>query len=230
MTGPDAPDPLTLAAELAARPKPAEERYPYAGGPLAWTHAVPLALVGIGQALTEIHGELVAQRTVREDAAGRTGYEAHGKPGHPDEATGALLRDSLAAMERVGCQFDRCPGPDVEPVDMHTCHVCELIRRLGEHLAAEPAAVPAAQELTVDGIQFDNARSRDRYLAIRALDEEQILYLARSNPYALKRRGDALYLRVADENTNPEWVVARAAGVAFANGWIDHAEHDRLTR
>ncbi|GAA0550077.1 hypothetical protein GCM10010172_35190 [Paractinoplanes ferrugineus] len=42
----------------------------------------------------------------------------------------ALLAESLEALERVGCQVDFCDGPTLEPVDMRTCFVCELIAKL----------------------------------------------------------------------------------------------------
>jgi hypothetical protein len=42
----------------------------------------------------------------------------------------ALMAATLESLERVGCQFDHCPGPDVPPVDMMTCHVCDVLRKL----------------------------------------------------------------------------------------------------
>lgn len=41
-----------------------------------------------------------------------------------------MLRDALAALESTGCQYWACPGPDVPPVSMKTCHVCWEIRRI----------------------------------------------------------------------------------------------------
>lgn len=85
-------------------------------------------------------------------------------------------------------------------------------------------------QFTVDGIRFDNARARDTYVKLKALPEEKILYLARSDGYRLKNRMDATYRQVADEDTNPDWVTATAASFALTRGWIDQEEHDRLTR
>lgn len=93
-----------------------------------------------------------------------------------------------------------------------------------------PTAAPTPDELTVDGIRFDNVQSRDRYVALKELDELHLLYLARSDGYQLKRRSDPTYLSVADEHTNPEWVTSIAARVALTKGWIDAHEHDILTR
>jgi hypothetical protein len=44
--------------------------------------------------------------------------------------TTVLITESLSVMERVGCQFDMCTGPTLEPVDMRTCYVCELAAKL----------------------------------------------------------------------------------------------------
>lgn len=41
-----------------------------------------------------------------------------------------LLAESLDALERVGCQFDFCDGPTLEPAELRTCFVCELIAKL----------------------------------------------------------------------------------------------------
>jgi len=45
-----------------------------------------------------------------------------------------LLVESLATLEHVGCQFWACEGPTLEPIDMVTCRVCELIARLRDTL------------------------------------------------------------------------------------------------
>jgi hypothetical protein len=41
-----------------------------------------------------------------------------------------LMAATIETLERVGCQFDHCPGPDVPPQDMMTCYVCDVLRRL----------------------------------------------------------------------------------------------------
>lgn len=43
---------------------------------------------------------------------------------------GDLLAESIEAFERLGCQFDFCDGPTLEPIDMRTCFVCDLLARL----------------------------------------------------------------------------------------------------
>lgn len=54
----------------------------------------------------------------------------------PDAVT--LLTEAVEAMERTGCQFDMCPGSDVEPQDMMTCYACATVRRLRQALASQP--------------------------------------------------------------------------------------------
>ena len=41
-----------------------------------------------------------------------------------------LLREVIDTLERVGCQFDHCDGPTLEPVDMITCHACATLARV----------------------------------------------------------------------------------------------------
>lgn len=36
----------------------------------------------------------------------------------------ARLRESQDALDRAGCQFAYCEGPDVPPIDMRTCFRC----------------------------------------------------------------------------------------------------------
>lgn len=52
-----------------------------------------------------------------------------------------LLLDALESLERCGCQFDFCPGPDKRPVPMMTCHACDMIRRLRRRLGVVGGAV-----------------------------------------------------------------------------------------
>ncbi len=44
----------------------------------------------------------------------------------PDE----MLSEMVETLERVGCQFQFCGGPTLEPVAMVTCFVCDLLARL----------------------------------------------------------------------------------------------------
>ena len=45
-----------------------------------------------------------------------------------------LLAEALDSLERVGCQFVGCDGPTLDPGDMLTCHVCDLIARIRQRL------------------------------------------------------------------------------------------------
>ncbi|WP_157528749.1 hypothetical protein [Nocardia sp. NRRL S-836] len=38
-----------------------------------------------------------------------------------------LLREVIDTLERVGCQFDFCRGPTLEPVPMITCCACATL-------------------------------------------------------------------------------------------------------
>jgi len=42
----------------------------------------------------------------------------------------ALLDEAIETLERVGCQFDYCDGPTLEPVNMVTCFACETLAKL----------------------------------------------------------------------------------------------------
>ncbi len=55
--------------------------------------------------------------------------------------TRALLVDVVDSLEHVGCQFDHCTGPTLQPVDMRTCHRCEVLERVRDLL--EKAGVQA---------------------------------------------------------------------------------------
>lgn len=65
------------------------------------------------------------------------------EPSPPTDFAG-LVAEALASLERVGCQFDHCDGPTLEPVNMVTCHVCETIARLRAALG-RPARLPEEQ-------------------------------------------------------------------------------------
>lgn len=52
----------------------------------------------------------------------------------PKELAEALL-DTL---ERIGCAFLPCPGPDKRPVDMMTCHRCRNLRTLRRFMKEVP--------------------------------------------------------------------------------------------
>lgn len=45
-----------------------------------------------------------------------------------------LLREALETLERVGCQFWACEGPDAPEVHMKTCFCCSMIKKLRKHL------------------------------------------------------------------------------------------------
>ena len=49
-------------------------------------------------------------------------------------ASDEMLQETLAALERVGCQFHLCNGPTLEPEDMRTCYVCKTIAKGRHHL------------------------------------------------------------------------------------------------
>lgn len=40
------------------------------------------------------------------------------------------LAKAIQVLERVGCQFDYCGGPTLEPIDMITCYVCDAVAEL----------------------------------------------------------------------------------------------------
>lgn len=44
--------------------------------------------------------------------------------------TEGLVLEAIEALERIGCQFFACDGPTLEPVNMSTCFVCDLLARL----------------------------------------------------------------------------------------------------
>ena len=58
-----------------------------------------------------------------------------------DRRTRTLMAEALESLERCGCQFDFCPGPDKRPVHMMTCHACETIRRLRRALGIQGGKV-----------------------------------------------------------------------------------------
>lgn len=49
-----------------------------------------------------------------------------------------LLAEAIEALERVGCEFEYCGGPTLEPEDMRTCYVCDLLARLRVALGRPP--------------------------------------------------------------------------------------------
>lgn len=139
---------------------------------------------------------------------------------------------------RFTVALDLETGTFDESSDRHSEPTHTRLRRAGripltEHtttsnrpaLTAEPTP-----DLTVDGITFDDLPGRDTYLTLKDLPEDKILYLARSDGHRLKNRNDQTYWRVANEQTDPEWMAHMAARIALSNGWIDEQEHNRLTR
>lgn len=53
------------------------------------------------------------------------------------EINQSLLVEAIETLERVGCQFDFCDGPTLDPVPMGTCYLCETLAKLrvavGQH-------------------------------------------------------------------------------------------------
>jgi hypothetical protein len=49
-----------------------------------------------------------------------------------------LLADVIDGFERVGCQFEFCNGPTLEPEDMITCFRCHTLARLRVLVGATP--------------------------------------------------------------------------------------------
>lgn len=49
-----------------------------------------------------------------------------------------LLTESVDALERLGCQFQFCDGPTLEPIDMVTCYRCDLLARLRAAIGRPP--------------------------------------------------------------------------------------------
>jgi hypothetical protein len=66
----------------------------------------------------------------------------------------SLLVEAVDALERIGCQFDFCDGPTLEPVDMVTCYVCATLAKLRVAVGR-----PARRD---DEMTFDE-RDRDRH-------------------------------------------------------------------
>lgn len=42
----------------------------------------------------------------------------------------SLLVEVVETLERVGCQFEFCDGPTLDPVPMGTCYLCETLAKL----------------------------------------------------------------------------------------------------
>jgi len=49
-----------------------------------------------------------------------------------------LIMEAAEALERVGCQFQFCDGPTLEPVDGVTCFRCDLLARLRVAIGQPP--------------------------------------------------------------------------------------------
>jgi hypothetical protein len=41
-----------------------------------------------------------------------------------------LVVEGIEVLERIGCQFFACPGPDAPFEDMKTCYICDFLARL----------------------------------------------------------------------------------------------------
>lgn len=50
------------------------------------------------------------------------------KPTQQEKLLRIRLWESTEVLERVGCQFFACDGPNKRPVSMKTCRVCWQIR------------------------------------------------------------------------------------------------------
>jgi len=66
-----------------------------------------------------------------------------------------LLEEAIDALDRVGCQFEHCDGPTLDPVPMCTCYRCDIIARL-RVVAGQPAR--RADEMTAGERIDDNIR------------------------------------------------------------------------
>lgn len=67
-----------------------------------------------------------------------------------NEVTEALLLEAIDALERVGCQFDMCDGPTLEPVSMSTCYLCETLAKIRAAVGRPPRSgdeMTAAQRI-----------------------------------------------------------------------------------
>ncbi len=49
-----------------------------------------------------------------------------------------LTEETIEALERIGCQFNFCNGPTLEPESMVTCFVCDLLARLRVSIGLPP--------------------------------------------------------------------------------------------
>jgi hypothetical protein len=72
----------------------------------------------------------------------------------------ALLAEVIEALERVGCEYNFCDGPTLEPVDMVTCYVCETLAKL-----RVAAGRPARRDDEMTFEQRDQDR-HERYMAV----------------------------------------------------------------
>jgi hypothetical protein len=45
-----------------------------------------------------------------------------------------VMAEIVDTLERVGCQYWACNGPDTEPVDMQTCYRCSTLWDLRQTL------------------------------------------------------------------------------------------------
>jgi hypothetical protein len=49
-----------------------------------------------------------------------------------------LIIESIETLERLGCQFEFCNGPTLEPEPMVTCFSCALLARLRVAVGQSP--------------------------------------------------------------------------------------------
>lgn len=77
---------------------------------------------------------------------------------------------------------------------------------------------------------YDNEDTARAVAFIYALDDETILSAARSDPWENTSQGFQIIMDRLGEDTNPLWITAEAATVAYDRDLIDETELDWLTR
>ncbi len=75
------------------------------------------------------------------------------------EIPDALLAETIETLEQIGCEFEFCDGPTLEPVDMRTCNACATLAKLRVAAGRPPRR---DDELTWEE---DHEREMARYMA-----------------------------------------------------------------
>jgi hypothetical protein len=83
-----------------------------------------------------------------------------------------LLREALAVLEYVGCQFWDCTGPTLTPEDMRTCNRCSLLARLRQRFGREVCHVEETP-LYTEAVRIRRV-ARDAHREV-SLDEALVL-------------------------------------------------------